>query len=116
MSNKDLMNEDFSEAEKEIAENGTDTWYKITLNNPNFSKDKIWHMLVCMCITFVTFLFGMSFGYAALGFGIAILAGFGKELYDKYVKKTKFDWGDIVADLIGSFGGIILATIVLICK
>ena len=31
--------------------------------------------------------------------GVVLLVGLGKELYDKYIKKTFIDWWDIVASL-----------------
>jgi hypothetical protein len=33
----------------------------------------------------------------------AVLVGTGKELYDKYYKKTKFDWVDLLATVVGGF-------------
>jgi len=38
---------------------------------------------------------------AIVGFGASIFAAFGKELYDKHIKKTRFDWRDLKWTVIG---------------
>lgn len=50
---------------------------------------------------FANFLFNQSVS-ASVGFGIASLAAIGKELYDKHIKKTYFDWRDVKWTLIGA--------------
>lgn len=35
----------------------------------------------------------------SIAVGVVLLVGLGKELYDKYIKKTFIDWWDIVASL-----------------
>ena len=37
-----------------------------------------------------------------LGFGGSLISAIGKELYDKHIKKTKFDWRDFKWTLIGA--------------
>lgn len=58
--------------------------------------DKLVHWLTCVAIgLFILWLTrSIYWSIAAI-----VVAGFGKELYDKFVKKTFFDWWDIVADL-----------------
>lgn len=55
-------------------------------------KDKLYHFVVCAAL---------SVAHPAL----AVVAGIGKELYDKYIKITKFDWHDIFADAAGTLVG-----------
>ena len=113
MEDKKIYDEDFSEAE-EIIENEGDGHYTVILNSFKVTKDKVIHFAVCFLITLCVFFFGMTFGYAALGFGIAVALGFGKELFDKYIKKTYFDWGDIVFDIWGGCVGVIVSALVCI--
>jgi uncharacterized protein YfiM (DUF2279 family) len=47
----------------------------------------------------------MLYNYRILGICTAVVAAVAKELYDKYIKKTTWDWYDIVADV----NGILLA-------
>lgn len=79
--------------------------------------DKIAHILACALLTIaLTLAFCMFFEpERALSFGSLItwLIAVGKELYDKYVKKTTFDRMDIVADLIGIFGGVAYMLIII---
>jgi len=42
---------------------------------------------------------------AAIGFGVSMGLGVSKESYDKYIKKTHWDWGDIAWDFLGSSVG-----------
>lgn len=63
--------------------------------------DKLVHLNVCYAIA-KTF---MMLNYRILGIGIAVVLAVAKELYDKYIKKTSFDWYDIIADI----NGILLA-------
>ena len=39
---------------------------------------------------------------------LAVILAVGKELYDKYIKRTLFDWTDIYADLAGISFGILI--------
>lgn len=59
--------------------------------------DKILHFWVNFLIVQTS----KWFGYLPIGIVLAFVASFGKELYDKYIKKSKFDWEDILADVTG---------------
>jgi uncharacterized protein YfiM (DUF2279 family) len=63
--------------------------------------DKLVHLNVCYAIAKIF----MMYNYRILGISTAIIVALAKELYDKYVKKTTWDWYDIVADV----NGILLA-------
>jgi len=59
-------------------------------------------ILIWFVIFFLAnFLFNQSVS-SAMGFGVAGLAAIGKELYDKHIKKTYFDWRDVKWTLIGA--------------
>ncbi|MFV2056935.1 MAG: hypothetical protein ACC707_10730 [Thiohalomonadales bacterium] len=47
---------------------------------------------------------------AAIGFGLSMSVGIGKETYDKFIKKTFWDWGDMAANLVGSTLGSLLGS------
>lgn len=74
--------------------------------------DKAVHCAACALITIIPYLITSSIGWGFCGFGLAIAVGFAKELFDKYVKHTKFDWVDIVADTVGAFIGILIMAII----
>lgn len=61
-----------------------------------------WAGMLISLFTFIlaNFLFNQSVS-AVVAFGFATIAGIGKEFYDKYIKKTKFDFRDLVWTLIG---------------
>ena len=59
--------------------------------------DKIIHFLGGF---FISTLFQSTGIYMILP---AVLIGAGKELYDRYYKKTKFDWIDLAATVAGGF-------------
>lgn len=68
--------------------------------------DKIYHFFITYGITLVGALVLNGFSIEtdralAISSLVAFLAGTGKELYDKYIKKTKFDNIDMVADIAG---------------
>ncbi|MDH6309284.1 hypothetical protein M2451_002830 [Dysgonomonas sp. PFB1-18] len=42
---------------------------------------------------------------------LPVIAGFGKELYDKYVRKTRFDWYDAAATIAGGMSVAAVITI-----
>ena len=42
---------------------------------------------------------------AMIGLVGGLAVGYGKELYDKYVGKTGFSWGDLTADAVGAVAG-----------
>lgn len=75
--------------------------------------DKCVHAVVCMVIVAVVALVmkGTEPGLAnwacgLLGVAVAMSAGFCKEVWDEVVKRTGFDWGDIVADAVGAAVGL----------
>lgn len=68
---------------------------------PSIPSDKWDHALVGLIIFSAT-----SFLIAGLGstnyfiaLAVTLLAGILKELYDKYIKKTFFDWMDVMATI-----------------
>lgn len=80
--------------------------------------DKIKHAIVCWCITIaVAFaIMGVCTWYGAeppkivcglVGACLALIAGVGKEASD-YITNRKFDFSDLLADLVGAAIGIIL--------
>jgi hypothetical protein len=60
-------------------------------------KSVLLHIAVCFLTTAL-----LPYGWI-----IALLAGIAKECYDKYIKKTTFDWFDIIGDLLGISLGLI---------
>lgn len=48
---------------------------------------------------FINSSFGHIFSVNFIAVDVVLLVGLGKELYDKYIKKTFIDWWDIVASL-----------------
>ena len=82
----------------------------------SIGKDKYIHFAVCLVLTLVIYAVAsiwMGPAAVALGFVVAILAGIGKEFYDK--KKTGlFDPYDIVADFLGAFLGVVIIALLLI--
>ena len=78
-------------------------------------KDKVLHFCICFLIVvagaFILSSNGIEQARAvSISSLITLVVAFGKEAYDKYVKKTKFDKMDIVADLIGMIAGIAIAS------
>lgn len=61
-----------------------------------------WAGVLISIFTFIlaNFLFNQSVS-AIVAFGFVILAATGKELYDKYIKLTRYDWRDWIWTLIG---------------
>lgn len=109
-----FVNEDCSEAEQIIAEEGEEKTWTVETDSVSPEKDKIWHFLVCMAITLITFIAGGTFPYAILGLIVALVIGYAKEFFDKYAKKTKFDWKDIAWDTFGAFTGLLVSAIMYI--
>ena len=88
----------------------------ITLINA-IGKDKWMHYTACLLICLFLFAIGhackLGAWVAGAAFAVAVLAGFLKEKVDQ--KKTGvFDNHDFVADFLGAFTGIVLASIMLI--
>lgn len=65
-------------------------------------QDQVYHFIVCALVVLNCL---MPLWVAVL---LAVILAVGKELYDKYIKKTLFDWTDIYADLLGIALGILL--------
>lgn len=59
--------------------------------------DGLAHLLVCMMLTMVLVPL-MNLWLAIL---IVLCVGIGKELYDKFTKKTEFSTKDLICDVIG---------------
>lgn len=81
-------------------------------------NDKRKHYLVGVAIPlaigFPLFLIFLNPYFAVItGFACGILAAFGKETFDKNVKKTKFDWMDIAPTIFGTCLGTIALIVVI---
>lgn len=70
-------------------------------------NDKLLHFLILLVVTF-----GIALFNPLVAFVIGLIIAVGKELYDKYVKKTFIDVYDLLADYGGIFAALILAQIV----
>lgn len=64
--------------------------------------DGLAHLLVCMMLTMVLVLL-MNTWLAIL---IVLCVGIGKELYDKFTKKTEFSTKDLICDIVGIVFGL----------
>ena len=82
-------------------------------NLSNFKKinkmkgiDKIYHLVA-------GFIISLIFGFInpVLGLILAIIAGVGKEIYDKKIKKSVIDPLDVIATVVGGVLGTALAII-----
>lgn len=63
-----------------------------------------WAGLLIMLFFFVIFANSIQQWLAAvLSFVVSCAAGLAKEFYDKYIKKTKFDWRDVKWTALGAF-------------
>ena len=83
------------------------------------AKDKRLHFAYCMLIAlFVTTLIGaLSNWYCGTISGLltAMGCGVGKEYGDNANPYNKWDWYDLLADLLGSIVGVLLGLAALIC-
>lgn len=68
----------------------------------NIRTDWVMHFITCTLLVLNCL---MPLWYAIM---LAVILSVCKELYDKYIKKTLFDWTDIYADLLGIALGILL--------
>jgi len=68
--------------------------------------DKIYHFIA-------GFIISLIFGFInpVFGLALAIIAGVGKEIYDKKIKKSVIDPLDVIATVVGGILGIALAII-----
>lgn len=75
-------------------------------------KDKILHFLACETICFAVVILGLIIGLGdyciAAGVIVALLAGIGKEIYDRK-KGGVFDFNDILADAAGILVGAVFS-------
>ena len=70
--------------------------------------DKICHISIGFIIGFIlTIVFSQLWGSIAF-----IILGVGKELYDKYIKKTEFDFFDMFGTMAGGFMGVLIALLI----
>lgn len=61
--------------------------------------DKLLHLFICIFLmSMFRYLFEMPTAWALT---LTSFIAVSKEIYDKYVKKSKFDWYDILADAVG---------------
>lgn len=111
MDNEKITEEDIKEAQEIMDEEGYDNIWSLTFDSRKPGKDSWLHYAACLIITVAVAFIGGSFGYSLLGFIIALMVGFAKELIDKYVRKTKFDWKDIAWDIFGGTAGVIIAAL-----
>lgn len=72
-------------------------------NKLGVQVDKILHFLVCFMITFV-----LSFINPIFGAFVALMLGLHKEFTDSHKLGNTWSWGDILADVLGIIGGILL--------
>ena len=74
-------------------------------------NDKIKHFIagfvICIIGYFLVSMIQFDIQASLAGMLLAFLAGFLKELYDKFIKKTYFDWGDWAMTNIGGIIGFI---------
>ncbi len=71
-------------------------------------NDKIIHFIASiMLVAFLSIFF-----HYAVAMIIALAIGICKELYDKYIKRTYFDWADFAADAAGCIIGMYFGSLV----
>lgn len=80
-----------------------------------FARDKMLHFAVSGVISGLTAKAAKDSGSgrcdaAAIGFGVSISIGAGKELYDKYQRKTGYSYRDMVWNAAGSTVGSLLGS------
>lgn len=87
-----------------------------TLKDKWFTRDKFHHFSYSLGITGLSYhVYHCQFnnpnpGARYFAISIAALTGIGKELYDKYYKKSKISYKDLVADAAGIVTGVFLFT------
>lgn len=69
--------------------------------------DKIYHLVAGFIISLI---FGLI--NPVLGLALAIIAGVGKEIYDKKIKKSVIDPLDVIATVVGGILGAGLAIVI----
>ena len=77
--------------------------------------DKLIHLLVGFIIGYVGITI-IPYDYRIIvTIGVVVIA-IGKELYDKYIKKTYFDFFDMFATILGGWIGMILYSFIQVIK
>lgn len=89
---------------------------KLTERLASFGSDRWMHITASLVLADITTRCLRRCGAgcllsAGVGFGVSLAVGIGKELYDKYKEKEKFDWGDIKADIVGAACGSIIGLV-----
>ena len=69
--------------------------------------DKVYHLVAGFIISLI---FGLI--NPVLGLALAIIAGVGKEIYDKKIKKSVIDPLDVIATVVGGILGTGLAIVI----
>ena len=69
--------------------------------------DKIYHLVAGFTISLI-----FGFINPVLGLALAIIAGVGKEIYDKKIKKSVIDPLDVIATTVGGLLGTGLAIVI----
>ena len=70
------------------------------------AQDKVLHALAGFIVGFAWYLLLPN---SIIPVVVVVAVAIGKELYDKYIKKTYFDFFDMFATIAGGFVGIVLA-------
>ena len=79
----------------------------------NIKKDSLLHFICGLIISQISIIiinsiFNISYGGAIIGFFISIIAGIGKEIYDKYTPGHSSNIKDFFFTICGGFVGSIL--------
>ncbi len=69
-----------------------------------FGKDKLYHLIAGFIIGFI-----LAFWKPEVGLIAGVAAGIGKEIYDKYIKKSDADPVDTLSTILGAMLGIALS-------
>lgn len=76
--------------------------------------DKLLHFIACETICLAGSAVGLIVGLAEYAFPVAFIlslaAGVVKEILDR--KTTGFDFGDLAADALGAFAGVVFASLI----
>lgn len=72
--------------------------------------DKLLHFNACLFVAYLTarLLPCCTVVCMLAGFDLAVLIGVGKELYDEGQEGNTFDWGDLLADVVGAAVGAVM--------
>ena len=73
----------------------------------SIGTDKLLHFNACLFVAYLTarLLPCCTVERMLAGFALAVLIGFGKELYDEGQEGNTFDWSDLLADVTGATVG-----------